>query len=558
MNQKLRLLGYSLLFLAGCNSQVDNPSQLRIQINRFPESFSPIKTNEFDGIIFQFLSERDSTDKIVSNLAELSEKIAINDTISLFGFTLKSSAEWAHGVPVSKEDVFFTLKLNKCRLRSGISSGNFHLDAIKVFRPDSTNPQFFQLETHGNPEYTRSVAGDFLVMPEHIFDPQKSLRAYSLEEISTFNEENAPDDVKKYFDAFNGIAPYDSVYFKGSGPYQIESYYPDQSISLVLTGTDKEKLPSQLQLADKINYVMITDPTAARFALQNNEVDIITQVPATEFVQLEAFNKTSNSLNLYRQAGFKFVFFGFNTRQSKFSSKDVRIALSHIIDVQGIIDAVRLGYAEPTVGPVNPVLSDLYNDDISAYNYNPDQSRALLEKSGWNFNGDNWKNDAGETLDFELTYNGTNPDYQKIALIVQSEAKKIGVQVNLAPEESGTLLKRLRSHQFDAVLYSFVGSPRAYDYSPLFHTASAAPGKMNFSGFGTDESDQEIEKAILSTSREEMAIHLKKLQQILHEERPIVFLYFEQSLIATSKKFPCLNISFYRPGYDPVGFYQTR
>jgi ABC-type oligopeptide transport system substrate-binding subunit len=108
------------------------------------------------------------------------------------------------------------------------------------------------------------------------------------------------------------------------------------------------------------------------------------------------------------------------------------------------------------------------------------------------------------------------------------------------------------------VLYSFVGSPRAYDYSPLFHTGSAAPGKMNFSGFGTNQSDQEIEKAILSTSREEMAVHLKKLQQILYVERPIVFLYFEQSLIATSKRFPRLNISYYRPGYDPVGFYQTR
>jgi peptide/nickel transport system substrate-binding protein len=164
-------------------------------------------------------------------------------------------------------------------------------------------------------------------------------------------------------------------------------------------------------------------------------------------------------------------------------------------------------------------------------------------------------NEKGEKLDFDLIYNGKNADYQKIALIIQDQAGKAGIDVTLAPDESGNVLKKLRSHQYDAVLYSFVGSPTAFDYAPLFHSSSAAPGKMNFSGFGSPQSDAEIEKAILSPTREEMAMHLKEMQKMLHDECPIIFLYFEQNLIATSKKFPRLNISYYRPGYDPVGFF---
>jgi peptide/nickel transport system substrate-binding protein len=376
MNRRIQLFCFFLIWLTGCSSPGDFPTQLRIQINRFPEGFSPIKTNEFDGLVFQFLTERDSVDKLVSNLVEISEKIAINDTITLFEFVVREDAVWADGVPVTREDVHFTLKLNKCGLRNDASSGKLHLDPVKQFHPDSSNERAFSLEAHGNPEYTRAIAGDFLVMPEHIFDPEGVFLNYDLPFMSEVGKDNTPTDLGEYFESYNRIPPYDSVYFKGSGPYQIQSYYPDQSITLSLTETRSRKLPVDFQLPEKISYLMISDPTAARFALQNNEVDIVTQIPASEFVQLEDFNKTAGSLNLYRQPGFRFVFFGFNTRQPMFSDSSVRIALSQVIDIQSIIDAVRLGYADPTIGPVHPVLRDLYNHDISPYSFNPERGKA--------------------------------------------------------------------------------------------------------------------------------------------------------------------------------------
>ena len=555
MFKRLIIINFLMLSLAGCEPAIHDVSQLRVQISKFPESFSPIKTNEFDGIIFQFLTERDSTDKLGSNLVDISDKISINDTITLFGFELKESAAWYDGTPVSREDVHFTLKLNKCGLSTVSTSGGFHLSPITTFIEDPDNERAFQLQVSGNAEYGREIVGDFVVMPEHIFDPLGILRQYDLPFVSEVSEEGAPEPLKEYFDGYNAIPPYDSLYFKGSGPYQIESYYPGQSITLTLIAPAEQTRNSSQPVPDKINYLMITDPTAARFAIQNNEVDLITQVPAPEFVQLEEFNKKENRLNLYKQAGFRFVFVGFNVRREKFRDAATRIALTHMVDVQAIIDAVKLGYAQRTIGPVHPVLSDLYNERIEPYPFEPDASRVLLEKAGWHFADGSWKNPAGEELAFDLTYNGANSDYQKIALIFQSQMKKLGVSVTLVPEDAGNLTKQLRSHQFDATIYSFVGSPRAFDFTPLFHSSSAEPGKLNFVGFGDEQSDKAIESAILATNRADMGRHLKDLQTMIHEECPMVFLYYEQSLIAASKKFPRLNISYYRPGYDPVGFY---
>ncbi len=553
MTKNLSILCIWLVLLTGCISESQEQTNLRIQISNFPESFSPIKSNEFDGIVFQFLTETDSSGALSSNLVDISEKISVNDTISLYGFRIRDESKWFDGTPVSREDVLLTLKLNLCNLSTTSSTGNLRLNVIREFIADSSDARMFVLKAFGNPEHTRKLAGDFLIMPEHTFDPKKILRAYTLEDLRDMKPENAPGDLTDFFENFNSLSPYDSIYFRGSGPFQIESYYTDQSITFIQA--ENVRLPLGFKLPEKINYLMITDPTSARFAIQNNEIDIITKVPASEFVQLESFNKEANTLNLYRQAGFKFVFFGFNTRLPKFSNKDTRIALSHLVDIQGIIDAVRLGYADLSIGPVHPVHKDLYNDKLQPYGFSLEKAKAELKQLGWEFDKNEWKNDAGETLEFKLTYNGANPDYQKIALIVQSQAAKIGVQVNLEPEEAGNLIKKLRSHQFEAVLYSFVGSPTAYDYSPLFHTSAAVPGKYNFTGFGNPQSDEAIEEAILSPNKKEMAAHLRDLQQILHSECPIVFLYFEQSLIATSRRFPRLNISYYRPGYDPVGVF---
>lgn len=544
-----------LAVVAGCSSPADQPPRLRVQIDKFPESFSPIKINEFDGIIFQFLTERDSTDKIVSNLVEINEKIYVNDTISLFGFTLKPSAKWHDGNPVSKEDVYFTIKLNKCQLLTNTSAGIFHLDPIKAFLPDSANAASFQLEVHGNPTYGQGVAGDYLVMPEHVFDPNQVLRQYNLEQISAIDDSTAPDDLRSYFDRLNAIPAYDSVYFQGSGPYRVESFEVDQRITLGLLPQHGQAQSAERPLPEKIDYLIITDPTAGRFALQNGEIDLLKQIPAQEFVQLEAFNTDKGTLNLYKQAAFKFVFVGFNTRVGKFSDARTRQALAHLIDEAAIIDAVKLGYAQPTVGPVHPVLKDLYNNDIEPYALDMEKSRGLLQAAGWNFDGERWVDQNGATLDFTLTFNGSNVDYQKIALIIQSQAQKAGIRVSLSPDEGAALTKRLRSHQFEAVIWSFVGSPTAFNFSPLFHTAAAAPGKLNFTGFGNAVSDEAIERAILAPDREAMATHLRQLQKILHDESPMVFLYFEQSLMAASKRFPVLNISYYRPGYDPVGVF---
>lgn len=539
-----------------CSFQSErNVPQLRVQLKEFPSSFNPLNANDFDGIIFQLLTESDSSGIITSNLLEQFEQSITNDTINAIRFELKQGIAWHDGREVTREDVLFSIKLSKWVQIQASNTSSFNLAPIKKFVPDSANDLAFVLEMEGNPEFNRAISGDYLIMPEHVFDSLRLLRKYDLEYVSGLTEENCPQELIDYANAFNQIPPFDPVFFKGSGPYEIESFVPGQSITLAYRQNWWKKVPSRIILPRRVDYVVVTDAKAARFALQTKELDLITQIPPAEFRQLESFNEKFQSLNLYSQAGFRLVFLGFNTRIDKFNKKSTRLALAHLLDVQKIIEVVRFGYAHTTVGPVHPVLSDLYNSDLTVVSQNTDRAKQLLAEAGWSLINNTWVNSDGEKLGFELMYNASNQDYEKIAQIIKSEAEKVAIEVTLVADESSSVNTKLRSHQFEATLWSVVGSPKAFNFSPLFHTDAAQPGRLNFTGFGNEATDIIIENSVAAQSREEMAIHLKQLQSTLHSECPMIFLYFEQSLIGANKDFPRLNISYNRPGYDVVGVF---
>lgn len=544
-------------FISSCDSQKES-NVLNIAITNFPDSFNPIISSgnqslEVNRLVYEFVQKIDTTGIIQPFLNDNLRQEIINDSLSAAYSELSESARWPNGQPMSPHDIALSIKLRKTPLINTGSPFDLYPITAGMFQQDSENS--IQLLVKGNPQYAKVIAGDYLVIPEYIFDSLHIWRKYDLAYLSNLTDSTAPDELLSYATAFNKLPPYDSVFFEGSGPYEIESVIPDQSISLALRDDWWKEIPAQIDLPGKINFVVIPDATAARFALQNGQIDLMTLVPATEFVQLEKFNESEKSLNLYRQAGFRLVFLGFNTRLNKFSDSRTRQALAHLLDIPSIIDAVKLGYADQTAGPVHPVLDDLYNDTLHVYEQNIEATRKLLIDAGWAFSGEEWVNRQGEKLEFRLQYNGTNKDYEKIALIVKEEAARAGINVEIVQEEGSQLNRKLRSHQFEATIWSFIGSPTAFDFTPLFHTRAARPGNLNFTGFGNARSDQAVEKALLSRTRGEMGSRLKELQQELHKECPMIFLYYEQSLIAASKKFKRLNITYYKPGYDPVGVF---
>lgn len=549
----LLVLIHLVFVFSCCESSKDQT--FTVALSNFPDSFNPVLSSgnqslEVNRLVYEFLQRADSTSIYYPYLVSDIKQTTTDSSLKAVFYPLRTPT-WSDGKPLTAEDIAFSVKLRKTPV-AGLGSP-FQLGSIESLSIDPTGK--IELGLKGNSLYALVNRGDFMVIPEHVFDSLHIWRKYDLEYLSQLNDSTAPTDLLEYARAFSNIPPYDPVFFQGSGPYRIETVVPDQSISLVRREDWWKEVPDNIRLPQRINFVVIPDATAARFALQNGEIDLMTQVPANEFTQLEQFNRKNQSLNLYRQAGFRFAFLGFNTRKAMFSDQRTRLAIAHLLDIPAIIEAVKMGYADETIGPVHPVLKDLYNDSLPPYKLDTAYAVKLLKNAGWSFLGRHWQNSDGKVLEFTLRYNAANRDYEKIAVIVKDAAAKAGISITLLPMEGGMLNQKLDSRDFEAVLWSFVGSPTAFDFSPLFHSNAVSPGLMNFTGFSTPASDEAIKAALTAPTLEEMGKHLKVLQAALHEQCPMIFLYFEQSLIASSKKFLKLNITYYRPGYDPVGVF---
>ncbi len=304
---------------------------------------------------------------------------------------------------------------------------------------------------------------------------------------------------------------------------------------------------------DKIGYYVIQDESVALIALKNGEIDVLSGVPPSDF-SLMAEDKTYKSqFHFLAPNSYQFVYLGFNARLEKLNLP-MRKALSHLIPYEDIIEVAALGFGQRTVGPMNPVDSLYYNSDVELTNFNPKKSENLMIQSGYRRDKNQWYNLNNEQLSLTLNYQTGSAINESIALIINDRLKKFGIDVHLRGLDRSLLIKRAKSHDFEIILSSFRGGPLAHNFAPLFGTDAAIPGGLNYTGFGSQQSDSVINLINYAEKKEQKVSGLKELQRLLHEERTMLFLFFQKERIIVSKRFSNVFGFSRKPGYNVTKF----
>jgi peptide/nickel transport system substrate-binding protein len=61
----------------------------------------------------------------------------------------------------------------------------------------------------------------------------------------------------------------------------------------------------------------------------------------------------------------------------------VRQAIAHAINRQGLIDTVWYGFGKPATGPVPSSVTTFYTADVPHYAFDPKQAETLLDQAGF-------------------------------------------------------------------------------------------------------------------------------------------------------------------------------
>ncbi|MEM8908439.1 MAG: ABC transporter substrate-binding protein, partial [Bacteroidota bacterium] len=397
--------------------------------------------------------------------------------------------------------------------------------------------------------------------PASIYDPEGLMEPFAYndiidpEKVKSLAKDNP--NLKKFGDQFSA-AKYSREVVSGAGAYTLEEWVEGEKI--VLKRKENwwgdalvDKNPMLTANPDELVFKFIPDVTSTISLMRNGEVDIARDIPNTLFKELEQDQAFTKDVQLLAPDSYLLTFIALNTQNPKLADRRVRRALAHLLDVEEIIKTVKKGMAIPIAGPIPPTVP-FSHKGLALIDLNLDKAKTLLAEAGWKDSNNDGTVDKvidGQREELVLSYLMTPSSEVStdIALIFQNVAKSAGIKIEPEVKEANAFREGLKKRDFDMYTAGSRIEPDSYDPYQTWHSSSNNPSGSNRVGFGSAESDAIIERIRTTLDKEERTQLLLRLQEMIYEEQPAIYVYNTKEAIAVSKRLKNVQPSFRSPGY---------
>lgn len=482
-----------------------------------------------------------------------------------FSYELRDEPTWDDGSQVSLEDVLFTFKANACALTNNPAAKSYLVN-LKDILPDAANPRKFTIVM--KERYIQNIVflTEIPILQSNYFDSSKVMQKYSYKQLCdpTFDANKHPDLIQwanRFNSAQYGHIPENLV---GLGAYQVSGWESGQTITLTRkknhwTSKLSSKTEYETAYPEKIIFKMNQDENAQILEFKNQTMDASTWLATKTLLTLQQdsnFNK--NYFSRFTDS-FDYTYMGFNMKpdglnhKKFFTDKKVRRALAYLTPVDQFIAVVFKGKATRMASNIVPTKREEYNTKLALIPFDVEQAKKLLEEAGWkDSDGDKIRDKIIDGEKVQLSFNlnfMAGPSFIKDVVMMISEAMyKAGVKANPQGLEFGVFYEKAQKHDFDAMLGAWSGSCFPDDFSQTWRSSSWATEGSNYTGFGNAASDALIDSIKVTLNDAVRIPMVKRLQAMIYEEQPYVFLYSAQRKNVIHKRFANANMFFERPG----------
>jgi len=455
--------------------------------NLIPLLASDSASHSISGLIFNGLVKYDRDLNIVGDLAE-SWEISGNGLV--ITFRLRKGVRWHDGQPFTADDVLFTYRLTVDPKTPTAYAGDF----LKVKTAEVLDPHTFRV-TYDKPFAPALMSWGASVMPKHLLEGREATKS--------------------------PLARHPV----GTGPYRFKEWKTGQKIVLVQNPDYFEGRP---YLDGRVMRV-IPDMATMFLELRARGIDQMGLTPLQYTRQTET-RYFRTHFRKYRYLSFSYTYLGFNLQNPMFADRRVRQALAHAVNKEELIDGILLGLGREATGPFKPGTWQ-YNPDVKRYPYDPQRALQLLAEAGWrDTDGDGILDRNGQRFEFELLANQGNEVRAKTAEIVQRRLAELGISVKIRVIEWAAFIKEfINKRRFDAVILGWT-IPMDPDLHDVWHSSKTGPSELNFISYRNDEVDALLEKGRGTFDRAERKRCYDRIQEILAEDQPYIFLYVPDAL----------------------------
>jgi peptide/nickel transport system substrate-binding protein len=325
----------------------------------------------------------------------------------------------------------------------------------------------------------------------------------------------------------------------GNGPFKFVEHVQGQRWVFAAN----ENFPKELggrPYADRLVYRIIPEPTTLMAELLRGNLDYYIAPTAEQAEQIEA----SPEARVLSFPDRQFMMIGWNEKRDMFKDARTRRALTMAIDREAIVRAVRRGYGELGNSTIPPLF---WNHDPQAgadLKFDSAGAKRLLAEVGWrDRNGDGiLENAQGQPFSFTMITNQGNREREDIAVIVQSQLRKVGIEARTQLMEWGSLLDRIQDvdkRDYDAVIIAWVTEFRIDD-TDLFH-CDKLKDPYQWVSYCNPETDRLLDTLPTLVDRNASRPVWNQYQRQIAEQQPYTILYFTRRLEGVHERLRNVN-----------------
>ena len=430
------------------------------------------------------------------------------DSITLT-FDLDRRAHWHDGTPVTARDVLFTI--NRAKSSAIAPRLSELLRQVVSVTAEGTHRVVFR--------YARPYAEQLYDATFHV----APLPAHLLDSLP-------PEQVARADFVTNPV---------GSGPYRWVRNVPGQFMELAAVPDHFLGKPK----VDRVIFRTAIDASARLNLLLGGQADAMDIIPPPPDNLRRVVADTT--LRLISVPSSTVGYLLFNQRDPKNRARphpilaDIRVrrAIRLGLDRGLLVQAVFGPHGAVPYGPVSQLLW-IRRGAPAPEPANVAEARLLLAATGWgDSDGDGTLDRGGRPLRLTLSLPNTSGVRRQMALLVQEQLRRIGIQIELQQLEFPVWNERRSAGNFD-VDFSAVSQ----DASPSGLTqAWTCTGGSNYAGYCDRRVDSLIEAAIVGQGDPSEIWH-EALRQI-EEGAPATFLYAPTFVYAVNRRYRSVTIS---------------
>jgi peptide/nickel transport system substrate-binding protein len=326
----------------------------------------------------------------------------------------------------------------------------------------------------------------------------------------------------------------------GTGPFEFDSQVRNTSLTLKrFDGYWEPNLPR----LDGIEFIYLPEENARINALRSDQVDMIDTVPLAQANSV--FSDDSLSAIQFESSWVDEL--GLNNERKPFDQVEVRQAIAHAINRNGVAEVATFGLGEPVetmVAPPSPI-----KVESDALDYDPEKARRLLAKAGY---------PDGFDMTIAPCGGGAFPEMDRAAQVIVDQLKKVGINSEVENLEAGVWAdKVITKRDYDAFVCGLINGLDPDGHTYRYFTTD---GAFNFSGYKPPAKlDELLERGREVADPEKRSRIYSEAWDIINKDAPWIPLYNVPGVVAAQpdvrgyQPFPEFNLR-----YETVGFAGSR